>query len=241
MEQVSGGRSHTLRKYSVPISVISRNAVEAGEVYHQWNEVLNVLSEYNSRDEILLKYLTIYHVFENLMLKFPIVELERQQAGRMFTMRDFKRLYHQIDEKELAALKRLFATVLQLVATPGTTFEAHIVARWQALVPTTPQAEIEDALRLLGLKKNHRPLAYSDLTQGNECAGYFTQMVYQTRCAIVHNKETEFHLTYATLNNGFTALIEKFLIPSLEELCFALIGAPNPYVWYSQKELLLYQ
>ena len=65
-------------------------------------------------------------------------------------------------------------------------------------------------------------------------------MVYAIRNAIVHNKETEFHLTYATLDSTICALIESFVIPCLEEICFALVGSQNDYVWYLNKELKLY-
>jgi hypothetical protein len=36
-------------------------------------------------------------------------------------------------------------------------------------------------------------------------------------------------------------LLERFLIPTLEELCFALIGTPNTHVWYANQRLLLYK
>jgi len=68
-----------------------------------------------------------------------------------------------------------------------------------------------------------------------------TSLVYQVRCAIVHNKETEFHLTYASLDTTMKALIESFLIPSLEDICFSLIGCRNDKVWYSKQEIMLYQ
>jgi hypothetical protein len=237
----SGKSVHSPQRYSSPLSVINPDIIHAGHLYHQWNEVLYVLSEYNSRDEILLKYLTIYHVVENLMFKFPIVELERQQGGRMFSIRDFRRLYQQVDEAETTALKRLFTAALKEEATPGITFESHLVTRWQSLVTPASLVDFESALGLLGIKKDRRPLRHSEFRVGSECAGLFTQMVYQTRCAIVHNKETEFHLTYASLNAAFITLLENFLMPSLEEICFALVGSPNQQVWYSRKELLLYQ
>lgn len=235
----SGKTVHSPRRYAAPLSVINPDIIRAGHLYQQWNEIFYVLSEYNSRDEILLKFLTIYHVVENLMFKFPIVELERQNNGRMFSIRDFRRLYQQVDETESAALKRLFAAVLKEEATPGILFEARLVTRWQNL-PTASITDIENALGTLGIKKSHRPLRHSEFGEGNECAGHFTKLVYQTRCAIVHNKETEFHLTYASLDAAFALLLENFLIPSLEEICFALIGSPNQKVWYSGEKLLLY-
>lgn len=237
----SGKSIHAPRCYTALPHVLNPDFIKAGHVYQQWNEVINVLSEYNSRDEILLKYLTIYHVVENLMYKFPIVELERQNGGRMFSIRDFRRLYHQVPDNESTALKRLFTAVFKLDANPGVTFESHITSRWSTLTTHISAADIEQALGSLGIQRDRRPLKPSEFKPGGECAGYFTQMVYSMRCAIVHNKETELHLTYASLDSTFTSLLEVFLLPSLEEICFELIGHPNNQVWYSQKELLLYQ
>lgn len=231
----SGKAVHEPKRYTQPLHIINMDAINPDHPYQQWNEILSVLSEYNSRDEILSKYLTIYHVFENLMFKLPIVELEQQQAGHMFSIRDFRRLYQQVDNAESVALKKLFAQILKMPSVGTTTFEQRLIVKWKALIPGVSALEIDDALRLLNIKNKH-----SEFKQGKDCAGYFCQIVYALRCAIVHNKETEFHLTYASLNKAFSALLEKFLLPSLEEICFAMVGSPNQHVWYSNKEILLY-
>lgn len=230
---------HVPYDYNVPVSVVNRDVFEAGEAYQQWNDILYVLSEYNSRKEILLKYLTIYHVFENLMVKFPIVELERQNNGRLFSLRDFRRLYERVDENEFTALRNFFIAVLQEETTPGNSFAAHVVARWRN-IPISLRGDLETALASIGIVKGGNVLRHSAFRSGSDCAGLFSQMVYKTRCAIVHNKETEFHLTYANLDAGFKTLLE-FLMPSLEEICFYLIGKRNNKVWYASQQLLLYQ
>jgi hypothetical protein len=235
----SGEAVHSPRTYSRDPFVIDRDCFQAGIPYQQLNDVFEVLSEYNSREEVLTKYLTLYHVIENFMFKLPIVELERQGGGRMFSIRDFRRLYKEVDESELSALKRLFVTTFQLETTPGIMFEQHVVTRWNSLIPGTDPADIESALGALDLKKNKRAMTHADFA--DDLARNFARMVYAIRNAIVHNKETEFHLTYATLDETVCALIESFLIPCLEEMCFALVGSQNPYVWYSNKEIQLYR
>jgi hypothetical protein len=236
----SGKAVHSPRSYASTPAVIDRDSFQAGTPYHQLNDVFYVLSEYNSRQEILTKYLTLYHVIENFMFKMPIVELERQQGGRMFSIRDFRRLYSQIDKGEALALKRLFVAIFKLQATPALTFEQQVIRRWNSLVPATSAADIEKALTALDLKKDRSALTFAEFA-ASEVATRFAQMVYSVRNAVVHNKETEFHLTYATLDDTICTLIESFVIPSLEEMCFALVGSPNQCVWYSNKELLLYQ
>lgn len=237
----SGGVVYPLRDYAGGgLSIIDRDEMRAGIPYHQWNDVFHVLSEYNGRQELLTKFLTLYHVFENLMVKFPIVQLERQHGGRMFSIRDFRRLFRQVDESEMASLKRLFQVVFQMTVRPGTTFESHIVTRWNGLVPGIVATDIENAMGALEIRKDKRPLRHAEFAVG-EPASYMAQMVYAFRNAIVHNKETEFHLTYASLDATLRSLLETFLIPTLEEMCFALIGRPNSHVWYQNKEIVLYQ
>lgn len=230
----SGKPIHVPRRYSSLPQIINVNSINPENNYHQWNEVLDVLSEYNSRDEVLLKFLTLYHVFENLMFKRPIVQLERQQNGRMFSIRDFKRLYDQVNMSETTALGKLFSSVFSFAVVGTTTIEQRVVHKWKALATTVAVTDIETALKDMKINKK-----FGDF-KVKQAAGYFTEIVYALRCAIVHNKETEFHLTYASLTAGFTALIESFLLPCLEELCFAVLCSQNTDVWYQNEEIKLY-
>lgn len=232
---MTGMPVHSARRYAAPPQVLEPDAVRPGHLYQQWGDVLEVLSEYNSRDEVLLKYLTIYHVIENFMFKLPIVGLERQRNGKMFSIRDFQSLYDKTKINELDALKRLFTAVFGLPAYGGATFEQHIRTRWSALVPGVPQPDIDKALNDLGLSFSFAGFV------GQPAVAAFSKLVYAVRNAIVHNKETEFHLTYASLDPGICGLIESFLIPSLEEISFSLIGSPNTHLWYQNRELLLYK
>jgi len=227
---ITGRPVHSAQQYLHAPRVINPDAIEICNLYQQWGEVLNVLSEYNSRKDVLLKYLTIYHVIENFMFKLPIVALERQQNGRMFSIRDFRRLYQQVEMAEGEALKQLFAKILPMEASPGVTFGQHIVSNWTGM----PQADVDSALVTLGLS-----FTFTGFT-ASTAAPHFAKLVYAIRNAIVHNKETEFHLTYASLDMKVCSLIEVFLIPSLEEICFSLIGSHNVYLWYQNRELLLY-
>ncbi len=84
------------------------------------------------------------------------------------------------------------------------------------------------------------PFKNADFIKGR-ASGYFAQLVYSIRNAVVHNKETEFHLTYASLDGTFATLIESFLMPSLEEICFAVVAKQNTELWYSQDKLFFYK
>jgi hypothetical protein len=229
----TGKPVHLARQYQNTPSVLDLDNICVDNLYQQWVDVLNVLSEYNSREDVLSKYLTIYHVIENFMYKLPIVGLERQQSGRMFSIRDFRRLYKKVEIAESDALKQLFVTVFQMEALLNKTFEQHIAVRWSNLLSCVTEEDIDKALFALDL-------TFKFNTFQEKAAACFSKLVYAIRNAIVHNKETEFHLTYASLDPMVCSLIELFLIPSLEEICFALISTPNTQLWYQNKELRLY-
>jgi hypothetical protein len=226
----AGKPIHMCHRYQQPPSVINIDSIRIGEPFHQWNDVIYVLSEYNSRDDLLLKFITAYHVVENLMYKMPIVELETNLTGKMFSIRDFKRLYESVDKKEADAIGKLFA-VISGISTGTTTFKERWLKRWRSISPSVPSTDIDVALITLGLK-----FKFSSFNTPAE----FAKLVYSIRNAIVHNKETEFHLTHASVDTAFSAIIEKFLIPCLEEVCFEVIGRRVAEFWYSQDKLLFY-
>lgn len=224
---------HVPKEYNALPNVLNAEYFDIGESYQQWTDIHNVLSEYNSRTEILLKYLTIYHVVENLMLKQPIVELERQAGGALFSMRDFQRLYKAVEGGEQAKLGNLFSDVFEMMTFPGAgakTFKKHIGNAWRRYELSVGGAEV---IRIRGLLR---------ASNGKFSSSLFTSLVYQIRCSIVHNKETELHLTYAVLDadTSLLKLIETFLLPSLEAICFSMIGHHNDKVWYGQRHIALY-
>ena len=75
---------------------------------------------------------------------------------------------------------------------------------------------------------------------------FMGKVIYAFRNSMVHNRETEFHLTHFTLTNhpliGDTArtILENFLLPTIEELVFNLIIAENTLVWYDKSKLYLW-
>jgi hypothetical protein len=234
----TGEPVHSVVRYNVPLKILNPNDLTPGTEYQQWSETINVLSEYNSRDEILLKFLTIYHVIENFMFKHPIVELERQRNGGMFSIRDFRRLYSGVNLNEIEALKKLFKVVFEMQASAQKKFKEHLIQRFQGLAPIAAlKTDISTALATLGLD-----FTFSSFNE-QSALSCFSKLVYETRNSIVHNKETEFHLTYASLgaNPALRKIIEQFLLPSLEEICFALISKPNNELWYKNKALHLYK
>lgn len=215
-------------------SVVDKDSIRPESAYRQWSDVLLVLSEYNSRRELLLKYLTIYHVVESLMFKMPIVELEQKKNGAMFSIRDFRRLYDSVSVKELPALEKVFAMAFELNATPTKKYRRLVSESWNSLLVTHGSVAVDAALHSIGHDKNS-----ADFMR-QSAHGNYAKLVYFVRNSIVHNKETEFHLTSQSLSPGIAATIEEFLLPTLEQISFGMIGVPNNKLWYGNKELVLY-
>lgn len=234
-----GQSIHTPVPYTPPPNFNNFDTIKPGNSYQQWEEVFHVLSEYNSRKEILLKYLTIYHVIENFMFKLPIVQLEKLRGNRMFTIRDFRQLYDRIADNELEALKNLFTTILYLPSGAPNHLAVNLVQRWAGLGITCGVQTLNSAIGLLVFKKRGKPLEFADMKNDDGLPLQFSRIVYSFRNATVHNKATEFHLTYATLDITLAKVIESFLLPSLEEICFTLVSDPLQPIWYTNKQLIL--
>lgn len=230
---------HVPRTYELPPKVIDCDRLQAGVAYNQMNEIMYVLSEYNSQRQLLSKYLTLYHVVENFMYRMPIAKLEQAQGGAMFSIRDFQRLYKEVEEKELPAIRKFFAAVAKIEYEPGNTFRSRVVNNWTTACIGPAAVDTQIALGKFGVKKDGRARTAAEFLK-DDLPANFAELVYGVRCAVVHNKETEFHLTYANLDAGVAHLIERFLIPTLEEICFHLVSGTNPVVWYTNGELKLF-
>lgn len=200
--------------------------------YAQFVEVVGILGEYVERDDALSKFLSIYHVVENFMFRFPIVKLERSNNGAMFSIRDFKRLYKGVDVNELNALEDLVKTAFQLNHVSGN-FGAFVQLKWDAFLV----ANAADMNAIGGFLTKVQGGMY---VSSGGFAKYFASLVYKVRCSIVHNKETEYHISSENYADGCNVVFEQYLLPMLEEFVFLLLSEDNPLVWYRTHSIALW-
>lgn len=202
--------------------------------YAQFSDVVQIMGEYVDRKDVLSKYLSIYHVVENFMFKSPIVKLERARGGVMFSIRDFRALYNEVEKKEVEAIIDLMKGAF-LLPFSASTIGHEIYRAWTDFltVHAANEQDIDAFLAKLGMRKS----SVSDL---NSFRNFFAKTLYRIRCSVVHNKETEFHISSETYCEGCRLVMEEFYLPSLEELIFLLICKDNSVVWYHSDSIALW-
>ncbi|WP_415897822.1 hypothetical protein [Neptuniibacter sp. QD57_21] len=231
----SGLSTVPLVEYSRSPSNSSLEYFCPSQSYLQFVDVVGVLGEYNNRKDVLSKYLSIFHIIENFMFKEPIVALERASSGAMFSIRDFKRLYKSVEVDEKKAVNNLFKKGFSLPFENGD-FKVFAYQQWQNFMQRNSaiDAEVKSFLRSLSIND------IDNTNQGN-FFDFISRVVYQVRCSIVHNKETEVHISGENYPIGCKAILEDFLLQFLEELIFLLISKENDLVWYSSDSIKLWR
>lgn len=230
----SGVKINRPVSYNLPPSNSSLSRYDPALSYSQFGDVISILGEYVERRDVLSKYLSIYHVIENFMFKSQIVKLERANQGVMFSIRDFKRLYKSVDIDEPKAVGKLVSSVFDLPYKNGT-FGSDALTKWEnfRVANAADAAEIDAFLaKLISPGAPYSPL--------NNFRTYFSTLLYQIRCSIVHNKETEFHISSETYTRGCALVLEQFFLPILEEFVFLAMAEDNPIVWYRQDKISLW-
>ena len=239
--------------YNLKPVVSNQRKVYSGKNYQQFNDSLIILSEYNDQKDILDKYLRLYHVIENFMYKFPLVSLERKHNGRVFSIRDFQRMFDRINTNEKSSLVRLIKRVCDEEYEVGTNFSQLIVNRWNELVSVYGADETKVNLLLKRLRITRKnssgedvDIEFDDLVTTNSFK-IFAEILYAFRNSLVHNRETEFHLTHESLlwhpeaSDSANLILKYFLIPMIEEIIFFLLVEENEIVWFRNSNLILYE
>ncbi|MEJ5146900.1 hypothetical protein [Sphingobacterium sp. MYb388] len=247
---IAGKTFHVPYEYSKNMSLNSLRKLSAENNYHQFKDILTILSEYNAQNDILDKFIRLYHVIENFMFKSPLVGLERKQNGTPFSFRDFQRIHSNISRSELESLKKLMSSVFPHVQQNGITFGNYIFQKFTEIITTRAlitEINFNQLISYLGLeKKSGGNMEFTDILQSN-IHKIYSEILYAIRCSVVHNKESEFHLTHdillshSIINNATQILLEEFLIPTMEEIIiFLLTENENDIVWFSNNSLMLW-
>lgn len=225
-------------------SPIQLSRISAMHPYSQFEETLIILSEFNSTSDLLRKYLSIYHIIENFMFKIPLVILGKENNGNVFSLRDFRRLNEAVQDRELSALISIFKEQKKGAfwdrGIPSGIFSNLIRTAGQSLnnFPEWENTDCDTFLNKLQVNTGGRTsIAFlTDIGVKEYC-----DLLYKIRCAVVHNKETELHLSYFKINKTIAILIENIFIKPLHTLISDLLTDNSSTVWYSGPELKLYQ
>lgn len=246
----AGKVAHERVDRQVPLSIPASALLNVGNDYQQFDDTLLILSEYNDETELLGKYLRLYQVFENFMYKSPLVKMERKHDGTVFSIRDFQRMYKNLPSGELAGVQNLFQKLSQDTRSPGPppiTFEQHIRASFVDLHNNQFSGsadKLNKLFEILNIESGN--MTYASYIAANTVSN-FSKLVYSIRNSIVHNRETEFHLTHETLSRhvdiGDTAtiVISDYLLPILEEIAYSAILTPNDKIWFNGDKLTLWK
>jgi hypothetical protein len=240
---------HNTAEYTPTPSITTQSRIQLGRNYHQFTDSIIILSEYNKQNDSIDKYLRAYHLIENFMYKKQIVSLEQSADGRPFSIRDFKRMYDKVSDSEPTVLKFLCNDVMQMTFEDNKTFLEKLLEDWKnvTLLHEAEESEINKLLQILGIVTTKKKPYQYDKIDANNFSAFFAKLVYAFRNSIVHNRETEFHLTHSTLSNHELVsntpqlIMEKFLMPNLEEIIFHLIIEENQIVWYQNSSLTLWE
>lgn len=218
------------------------------EKLEQFDDVLQVLSEANSDQDILDKFLRLYQVLENFMVRRQVTQVLRGASGDTFSIRSFRQLYRAVETNEEEALNALVrATLTEIVNQIGPkNLMRHICDRWTPCLgapgPDVANAEAE-LLRIFG--------AFPKTGTGFNSVGFLTSLenrqqsilgtlIYRVRNSIVHNKEHEVHLTHLNLSASMYKILNEFLIPAMEDVIYALLLMDRTIVWYDTPTIRLY-
>lgn len=231
LKKVSMGEVlHNSYIYTQPVNIGARAGWNIQKKYQQFEDIINVLSEYNQQLQILDKFLKIYQVIENFKYRSKIATLIDEYGEKMFSIRRLKALYSQIESGESKELNKLLKTILSLDCN-GTSMKDILISDWNNYKSGRNINLLEEELREIGCKSTP-----------NISEDFLTNCIYSLRNSIAHNKETEIHLTHGSLHEypEIENLLKSFLLEALEKIVYSLL-IEESFIWYRHSKFSLYK
>ena len=222
--------------------------------YEQIDQLFNVLNEYNGSRGVIEKYLKLYQVFEELMIRLDVVSFSNN--GKVKTARDFKEFKDVTGKNEKNSLNNLIQKLLLINSPTDDSIDLDLIKGieflWNRCISNfKSQMERE----YMEAEKSNNNSNFFNLSQSlveirnninnnqtkniKAVSSFLSFIIYKLRNRIVHNKATENHITYVNLKGDIGVHLEKFFIPALELLAFSVIIRFPDCLRYSNQELTI--
>lgn len=205
--------------YSIP-KLNNSLALDNAKIYEQFFDVYDVLNELNQAPDILARFLKLYHILEYLVYRVYLVDLTTRVGTNKFFVREYAVSAEKMKGRESDTFIMNF---IKIFLTDNPKISADLLP-----YATNP---IKDFLRNNGIVKGFN----------NTNLQRVASLVYGLRCSIVHNKESEYHLTI-TNSEDYTIIIPLItqLIQTLEFLVIQKIADNDISIKYPKQQMNLY-
>ena len=220
--------------------------------YEQMNQLFNVLNEYNGSRGVIEKYLKLYQVFEELMIRIDVVLFSNK--GPIKTTRDFKNFKEVLGKSEKDSLnsliQKLFLSDCQNDDNINRDLISEIELLWNKCDSDFKNFVEKEYIESEKIKKDYSNFSldscFGNINNSNnarnnckDLVNFLSSSVYTLRNRIVHNKATENHITYVSLKGDVGVNLEDFFIPTLELLAFTAIIKFPEFLRYNTRKLTI--
>lgn len=192
MYEVYKGKSHVspvMYTYTIP-NIELKFQVDLD--YRQNMDLVEVMDEYNYQNSLIDRYLRIYQAIEYYTYKAKICSVCTNAGYGRLSVRNFKYLSDSLSTNEKESIKELMRKISS-ETVGATTIGAMINELWDNKINSTiaNQTLLSNTLTLLGIRKTKsdadRPITFSN-NQLDQLIMLLVDLLYQMRCAIVHDK-----------------------------------------------------
>ena len=189
-------------------------------VYQQYFELFDIINEVNHSTEIITRFLKVYHMLEYLVYRVELVKVEEKARLNKTFIREIHSLAGKGSaEKEFEIFKKNFPKI----------FATEIVEGYFNLGALNVN-QVQFLKNKIGLDP------YTPTDKEKVC-----RLIYILRNSIVHNKESEFHMTTTNPDEYIDMIpLLNVLIEKLERLIIDKIAADVPSISYQNRVIELY-
>jgi hypothetical protein len=201
--------------YTLP-SPITNTLFNANTEYKQYFDIYDVLNEWQHADEVITSFLKMYHILEYMVYRKGVVEISTGATLKNSFIRQVKSLE---SKNERLTFIDEFARIF--IGIGGQVLRQNIAVDVQAFVGNYFKRSVEF------------------LNSANDKA--LASFIYDLRCSIVHNKESEFHITY-TNQEEYSCLIPimRDVINIISSKIITILNDPNAVIKFTSPSLTLY-
>ncbi len=193
-------------------------------VYKEYYDIYDVLNDWLHTKDILTAFLKMYQIAEYMIYRKQMSEIVNRANVKQSFLREAKNLSSKYTKNERD-------TVISNFSKLFTNF---------SLNATEVQNSWNFVDKYFGTKNGNHYLD-TTLSRQEEIDKGVARFIYDTRCAIVHNKESEFHILYNNYDEYKDIVPLMFSINKImSEKIMEIINTVNPPIHYNQQKLDLY-